>query len=89
MIAHVRRLARGEAITHGSRNGFLNDGMARRPAVLVHLIFGLLGVLGVESDLKPSNRGLTWDFCQEIQRLIDAEMGSRARGPAAQEKGIE
>jgi hypothetical protein len=32
MIAHVRRLTRGEAATHGSRNCFLNDRMAQRPA---------------------------------------------------------
>src|SRR5271156_5009289 len=39
----------------------LYDRMAQRPAVLVNLIFVFLGVLDVESGLKPSKRGLTSD----------------------------
>jgi hypothetical protein len=48
--------------------------MAQRPAVLVHLIFVLLGVLEVESGLKPSERGLTsdffLDFLQDFQAIL-------------------
>jgi hypothetical protein len=53
------RLARGETVTHGPCDRFLYDRMAQRPPVLVNLFFVLLGVLDVESGLKPSKRGLT------------------------------
>jgi hypothetical protein len=42
--------------------------MAQRPTVLVHLIFGLLGVLNVESGLKSSDRDITSEFSATSSR---------------------
>ena len=47
-------LVRGKSVTQGPCNRFIYDRMAQRPAVLEHLIFVFLGVLDVESRLKPS-----------------------------------
>jgi hypothetical protein len=48
--------------------------MAQRPTVLENLIFELLGILGVESGLKPSQRGLTSDcffnFLEDFQAIL-------------------
>src|SRR5271166_757679 len=52
--------------------------MAQRPAVLEDLIFVFLGVLEVESGLKPSKRGLTSDcffnFRQDFQTVLDHKL---------------
>ena len=67
-------LVRGELVTHGPCNCLLYDRMAQRPAKLENLIFVFLGVLGVESGLKPRNRGLTSDcsfnFLQDFQAIL-------------------
>jgi hypothetical protein len=67
-------LARGESVTHGLCNCFIDDRMAQRPAILENFIFVLLGVLDVESGLKPSKRGLTSDcffnFLQDFQAIL-------------------
>jgi hypothetical protein len=51
--------------------------MAQRPAVLENFILKLIGVLEVESGLKPSTRGLTSDnlfnFLQNSQAVFDYE----------------
>ena len=53
--------------------------MAQRPAVL-DTLFSLLGVLEVESGLKPSKRGLTSDFffnfLQDFQAILYHELCS-------------
>jgi hypothetical protein len=76
-------LARGESVTHGLCNCFIDDRMAQRPAVLENLIFVLLGVLDVESGLKPSKRGLTSDcffnFLQDFQAILYHELYSPLR----------
>ena len=73
-FVQASHLARGEAVTHGPGNCFLYDRMAQGPAVLVNLIFVFLGVLDVESGLKPSKRGLTSDFffnfLQDFQAIL-------------------
>ncbi len=57
--------------------------MAHRPAVLENLVFELVGVLEVESGLKPSTRGLTSDnlfnFLQDFQAILDHELYSPFR----------
>ena len=57
--------------------------MAQRPPVLVNLIFVLLGVLDVESGLKPSKRGLTsecfFNFLQDFQAILYHELYSPLR----------
>jgi hypothetical protein len=40
--------------------------MTERPAALENFIFELLGVLDVESGLKPSKRDLTSDYEQSL-----------------------
>ena len=78
-VQKIRRLgcpvlARGESATHGPCDCFLYDRMAQRPAVLENLIFVFLGVLDVESGLKPSERGLPSDcffnFLQDFQAIL-------------------
>jgi len=47
---------------------FRDDGMARRPTVLVNLVIVLLGVLGFESVFEPSSGNLPADFfCAFVQ----------------------
>src|ERR1700738_5655577 len=57
--------------------------MVQRPAVLENFIFELLGVLDVESSLKPSTLGLTSDtpfnFLQDFQAILDHELYSLLR----------
>ena len=71
-------LARGEAVTHGTGNCFLYDRMAQRPAVLVNLIFVFLGVLYVESGLKPSKRGLWLLPCTRLNQGARTVQESRS-----------
>jgi hypothetical protein len=77
-------LAGGEAVTHGPCDCFLYDRMAQRPAELENFIFEFLGVLDVESGLKPSKRGrLTSDcffnFLQGFQAILYHELYSLLR----------
>ena len=76
-------LARGESVTDGHGNGFIDDRMAQRPAELENLIFELLGVLNVESGLEPSKRGLTSDylfnFLQDFHAILYHQLYSLLR----------
>jgi hypothetical protein len=72
--------------------------MAQRPAVLENLVFEFLGVLDVESGLKPSKRGLTSDylfnFLQDFEAILYHELYSPLRKiihllSADLEKGLE
>jgi hypothetical protein len=76
-------LARGEAIPHGPCNCFLDDRMAQRPPVLVHVFFGLLGIVGVEGGLQPSKRGLTSDFFFNFLQDTRPPMESRDIPPGS------
>jgi hypothetical protein len=76
-------LASGKAVGQRLRDCGFDDGMTQRPAVLENFIFELLGVLEVESGLRPSKRDLTSDysfnFLQDFQAILYHELYSPLR----------